>query len=126
MAMFSGKIVFKLLLIITMVIQPVAVAYAMASMNHAPLSVATSSKTGHEQCHMTNHETADTQHDSHGSSDKSDMGDCCNGAACCPVAVLTINSTLELSAPSFSAQFYISWGNVILPSEVRPPRNFLS
>jgi hypothetical protein len=126
MAIFSGKTVFKLLLIITMVIQPVAVSYAMASMNHASQSAAASGKAGHEQCHMTNHELADTQHDSHGSTGNSDMGDCCHAAGCCPVAVLAIDSTLEISTPSFSAQFSTTWGNVILPSEVKPPRRFLS
>ena len=125
MANVNAKIVFKLLLIVTMVIQPVAITHAMASMGHSQYQASFVSEQSHDGHHEMHQDVPDVQHDSHESSDNSDMNNCCNSAACCPAALVDITTLERMPAPEYSTHLHISWEGVILPSEIKPPQSLL-
>ena len=122
MANINVKIVFKLLLIITMVIQSVAITHAMASMDHSQHQASFVSEQGHDGHHEMHQNVPDVQHDS---SDNSDMNNCCNSAACCPAALVGMSNLEQMPAPEYSAYLHTSWEGVILPSEIKPPQSLL-
>ncbi len=125
MKKLTGKIVFKLVLMIIMVIQPVAVTHAMASMDYSHHRTASVSADMHHDEHhqMMNHEQMDGHIGHQESSDNnSDMNDCCNTSACCPAAIFEIMTLEHIQAPEYSAHLHTSWKGVILPSETKPPR----
>ena len=121
MANLTVKIIFKLLLIITMVIQPVAITHAMASMDHSQHQTSFANKQSHEM----HQDVPDAQHDSHESSDNSDMNNCYNSAACCPAALVGMSNLEQMPAPEYSAYLHTSWEGVILPSKIKPPQSLL-
>ena len=125
MANVNAKIAFKLMLIITMVIQPVAITHAMASMDHSQHQVSFANKQSHDGYFEMHQDVPDAQHDSHESSDNSDMNNCCNSAACCPAALVGISNLEQMPAPEYSTYLHISWEGVILPSEIKPPQSLL-
>jgi len=126
MATLYRKIAFKLLLIITMVIQPVAIVHAMAGMNHSQYQAMNSSMQSHDEHHSVHHAALDIQQEAHETEDDSLMNDCCNTSACCPAAAVGITSVEHMPAPVYSVLPHISWEGVILPSETKPPKRFFS
>ena len=123
MANINAKIVFKLLLIVTMVIQPVAITHAMASMDHSQHQASFANKQSHDGHHVMNQDIPDAQHDE--STGNSDMNNCCNTAACCPAALVDITTLERTPVPEYSTHLHISWEGVILPSEIKPPQSLL-
>ena len=69
----TGKTALKLLLIVIMAIQPVAITHAMASMGHSQYQASFVSEQSHDGHHEMHQDVLDAQHDSHESSDNSDM-----------------------------------------------------
>ena len=131
MANLSAKMVFQLLLMLTLVIQPVMTAYAMASMPVSMQHTGSAAVQEREACHSMKQTVADTHHGAHQMADddataNADMGDCCHSGACCSFAVFDVVSFGFIPSPAFSAQLPISWGSVVLSSEFKPPRTLLS
>ncbi|MCF6280743.1 MAG: hypothetical protein L3J28_00805 [Candidatus Polarisedimenticolaceae bacterium] len=116
MANSVGKSMTKLLLIITLMFQPVMLSYAMASMVHSHQQ-ATSSMD-----HHTLHKMGD-QHASDADASDNILDDCCNSAACCPAATI-VATEIARSAPStLFIHFYSpSWPVIDLSAEIKPPR----
>lgn len=126
MANLSGKVVFQLLLILTLVFQPVMTAYAMASMPVLMQHDSAASKQGHDACHTMKQAMSDSQHDDFQGLGNSDMSDCCYSGACCSIAVFDATGLIFIPSLAFSAQLPVFWGDVILSSEFKPPRYLLS
>ncbi len=123
MARITGKLL-KLLLIITMVFQPVMVSYAMTSMNHSQHLATAAVEQGHDDHHAMHQDTSVTlQQDDDG--DVSVMSDCCNSAACCPAAVVEIDVMPYDNDTGFSISPYTVRDGIDLPAEVKPPRPLL-
>ncbi len=114
MASSIKNLLLKLLLVITLMIQPVMLSYAMASMDHSQQHVA-ASVDHHIMGEMSDHQAS--------LDDNSALDDCCSSAACCPAALI-VASELVRSIPSvqFTRDYISSWPAVDLPAEIRPPR----
>ena len=117
----QGKVVTILLLIVTMVIQPVIFSYAMAGMDHGRhYSV---NKVQYQVDHHVNHArnilTADHQpdNDSGGALD-----DCCYSTVCGPAAVLVAAVTSEITNFLFPLPHDSSAEGIHLPVKFKPPQ----
>ena len=109
--------------IFTMVIQPVAITHAMASMDHSQHQASFANKQSHDGHHEMHQDVADVQLDE--STSNSDLNDCCNTSACCPAALVVIGTLERMPVPEYSTYLHISWEGVILPSEIKPPQSLL-
>lgn len=123
MVNLKGKSISKLLLIITMVIQPVMFSYAMASMDHshqAPSSLA------HEQTgdHAMNEGMADT-HDQNAHEGDSALDNCCNTAACSPASVMSVITVPYVPKSQYIVSAASTLRSIDLPTEIKPPRSLL-
>jgi len=123
-----GKTLLKLLLLITLVVEPVMFSYAMAGMGHhhgANNSMAAEYGL-HFQSSMS-HDMAMPDDSSHQQHDKvkTAMNDCCSTPACCPAVV----SGFVLPVNDVFSETYlplnVSWAGIVLPSEIKPPRSLL-
>ncbi len=122
MVTLIGKVI-KLLLIITMVVQPVMASYAMASMSHLqhpPVAVVEQDHDGHHSMHQEMSGTQQQDDD-----DMSAMNDCCNSTACCPAAVVEIVVMPYNNDSDFSISSYTVGDGIDLPAEIKPPRPLL-
>jgi hypothetical protein len=131
MANLTGKMVFKLLLIVTLAIQPIANTYAMASMSHSQPANATTSEQLHSGHHVMSQydlkqDVSEVHHDNHDHANNGDINDCCDTSACCPAAIVDIYFLDQVPTPSYSAHFHNSLEGVILPSEIKPPQRIFS
>lgn len=126
MATLKGKIALKLLLIIAMVIQPVAISHAMAGMNHSQHQTMSADMQSYDEHHGMRHAALDIQREAHETEDDSLMNDCCNTSACCPAAAVGITSLEHTPAPVYLVLRHISWEGVILLSETKPPKRFFA
>ena len=124
MLTLAGNVI-KLLLIITMVVQPVMASYAMAAMNHSQHQAATVVEQGHEGHHAM-HQGMTPMQQQQDDDDMSAMNDCCNSAACCPAAVVEIVVMPCNSDSDFSISPYTVRDGIDLPAEIKPPRPLLS
>lgn len=123
MLTLTGKVI-KLLMIITMVVQPVVVSYAMAAMNHSQHQATAVVEQGHDGHHAMMHQgMSPMQHQDN--DDMSAMNDCCNSAACCPAAVVEIVVMPYNSESDFSISPYTVRDGIDLPAEIKPPRPLL-
>ena len=120
MADHKGKMIIKLLLIITMVIQPVIFSYAMAGMgqgHHAQYAA-----SNHAGDHMVSEAMAKaSDQDNHKA--KSGTDNCCLTLACSPASVMDAFDILQVSSSSYieaTASLLIS---IDLPTEIKPPRS---
>jgi len=117
------------MLIVTMVVQPVALSYAMAGMDHSQHMAAsvivmdnhTDEHTAHSMGGMAAKQLDATQGDG-----MSAMNDCCNSAACCPAAVLEISVLPHQPTGLYSFTTHASWEAIALPAEIKPPRPLFS
>jgi len=132
-----GKRILKLLLVIAMVIQPVAFSYAMASMTHGSEAGSNMGMThAHHQAsastgesHNNHHDMmhGDTALDTHQPEESSDtMNNCCNTAACCPAAVVSIEIELFIPSTLFPPSTAPSWKGIDLSADAKPPRRHFS
>jgi hypothetical protein len=122
MANLQGKTIVKLLLLITLVIQPVSIAYVMASMgqsHHAqsPLSV-------HNGGHADNSNMTDT-HDQYSPVASGEPENCCLSAVCSPASVMSDCSVAHVKSSQYIATTVASLISIDLPAEIKPPRNLL-
>jgi len=122
MANHKGKIIIKLLLVITMVIQPVSFSYAMASMSqgdHAQYSA-----SNHAGDHIANDAMAEVpDHNDHKAGSGTD--NCCLTLACSPASVMDAFDILQVSSSGYieaTASLLIS---IDVPAEIKPPRDLL-
>jgi hypothetical protein len=124
MTEFKGKRGLKLLLIITMVVQPVAFSYVMAGMDHSYHQISGSLEQSHHGHHAMNGDVSPVQQQDHDSG-AGTLNDCCNNAMCC--AAITVDAEVALLVPSsaYSLSPSSSWEGIDLPTEFRPPRSFL-
>ena len=114
------------MLIVTMVVQPVALSYAMAGMDHAQHMAAAVMVVENHTAEHGNHDIAgmaakQLDHATQGD-EMSAMNDCCNSAACCPAAVLEISVLSHQPTGLYSFVTHSSWEVIALPAEVKPPR----
>jgi len=118
----KGKTIIKLLLI-TMVIQPVAFSYAMASMDH-----------GHHHTHSSVFDHAgdyavddgmapEHHHDDHDGKGGTDS--CCLTPACSPASVMCVFETPILPSSNYIEATITSLISIYLPAEIKPPRSLL-
>jgi len=120
MAILIEKFFIKLLLVIVLMMQPVALSYAMANMGH--LHQKNPASMSHQMMDME--ETILVQHtDSSGTMSDTASVDCCDSAACCSPALASIVE-IKCSAPNriFTLYYPSSWQVVNFPAEIRPPR----
>jgi len=119
----QGKVVTILVLIVTMVIQPVLLSYAMAGMDHGRRYSVT--KVQYQVDHHVNHARniliADhqTNNDSGGVQD-----DCCYSTACSPAALLVSAVTSEITNFLFPLPLDSSAEGIHLPVKLKPPQIF--
>ena len=123
-----GKTLLKLLLLITLVVEPVTFSYAMAGIGHH--HGANSSMTAEHGLHCQSsksHDMSMPDDSSHQQNHKvkKAMDDCCSTPACGPAAV----STFVLPISEVFIETYlplnVSWTGIVLPSETKPPRSLL-
>ena len=104
----------KLLLIITIVIQPVTFSCAMASED-----------LGHHENHSMSEGMAD-HNDQNTHEDDSELDNCCYATACNPAAsVINIVTVPHASNSLYVAPSPSSLKSVDLPTEIKPPRSLL-
>jgi hypothetical protein len=118
MARVDIKYVVRLLLIITMVIQPLAFSYAMASMD---ISHHGQAMIDHAESGQTMNDDMMGHHDHKG---HSGLDHCCQSAACGAAVVaniVTISGCHVSQRIRFSA---FSVKDIDRPIEIRPPRIF--
>lgn len=128
MVNFAGKNILGLLLVITMVIQPVAFSYAMtgmvSGMDHSQHQASASVEKNHNGHHVMDESRSTVQQQAHDDGAEM-MTDCCNSAACCPAAVVDLAVVQHTSATLFSFFSRPSWVGVEPPAEIKPPRTLL-
>ena len=119
----TGKTALKLLLIVIMAIQPVAITHAMASMDHSQHQTMLANEHSHEGHHHAMHQDrVNGQHDNTGNDDTSN---CCNTSACCPAGIVAISTLERMPVPEYVTYLHISWKGVFLPSETKPPQRLV-
>jgi len=131
----NGKnpLLLKLLLIAIMVLQPVGAAFSMSMMSHH-LSAAfdmdhRAGMMEHDDRQHAGEQAAQLDHA--GLNADADTDDCCASSAACPMAscgaVLFMNpiSIPKTEMVSTYSSIDLSWGGVLLPTEIRPPRSHL-
>lgn len=124
MANFSIKVVFQFLLIMTMVVQPVALTYAMAGVDHSKHHQSpVVAEHGHDDHHGMHHDLMSAHGHEYG--DGSVMSDCCDTSACCPAVLIDTVAAEPLPILIYPIHLHTAWQAVILPSEMKPPRRFL-
>jgi hypothetical protein len=109
------KNLLNILLIITLVVQPVMFTYAMASMSH-----------GHHVSMAMSHDM-NTHHamqidDASSSSSSVMLDDCCKTPACSPAVLTSSLDVQHIPAVHHDLSFNVSMMSVDLPSENKPPR----
>ena len=125
MSSITGKTIFRLLPIVTMVILHVATSYAMASMDHSQhqdlVSAEQQSRGGH---HAMSEDVSDIQHQNDDDSAET-LNDFCNGTVCCPAIVGNIDKMLHTPNSMFFVSLHLSWEGIDLPAEIKPPQSLL-
>jgi len=122
MANLFGKNLFKTLLIIIMLIQPVAFSYAMTSMdhNHHAMTV-----VDRHDGHHAMHESMVDADEQHAQEDGSVLDNCCYTAACSPAAMMSSLMPSTSAHPHYVTSCDASMKSIDLPSEIKPPRPLL-
>jgi hypothetical protein len=121
------KKLIQLMLIVTMVVQPVALSYAMAGMDHSQhMSASVIVMEHHTDEHAAHGMAAKQLDDATQGDGASAMNDCCNSAACCPAAVLEISVLSHQPTGLYSFSTHSSWEGIALSAEVKPPRPLFS
>ena len=120
------------MLLITMVIQPAAISYAMTAMEHSHQG---GSAISDDSRMMAHHDMAMSgEHDHHpgdtgtGPDDATGVSsdDCCHTAACCPAAVSVSEFVADLPQPMRRLSIHVFGEDVDLPTDTKPPRILLS
>jgi hypothetical protein len=120
-----------LLLIVTMVVQPMAFSYAMAGVDHTSHHTLVSqdhSSVSHEHSSVSQEHSSVSQEHSSVAQDHHDRDvliDCCNSAVCCGAVALDAEMNLHVPNAACYVSPSSSWEGVDLPTEIRPPRNLL-
>lgn len=119
-----GTTVLKLLLLITMVVEPVLLSYAMAGVMHHQGGAVMAMETGADQGAMSHDmkgcdsATQQGQHDGDGGHDN-----CCSTPACGAAVLLDFVLPATDIASHYFASCDSAWEGVILPSATKPPRS---
>jgi len=116
------KKLIQLMLIVTMVVQPVALSYAMAGMDHSQHMAVMENHTGEHAAHDMSGMAVKQLDDATQDDGTSAMNDCCNSAACCPATVVDISALSDQPTRLYSFFTHTSWEAIALPAEVKPPR----
>lgn len=112
-----GKTIVKILLMITLVIQPVLLSYAMASGGHHHMGQA---MEAHHHGMTEMHDQAD--HAAHDEDQTSFFDNCCTTPACAAAAFSEITAVaLEYCSLTYRPNT-LSFIGVTLPSDRKPPR----
>jgi len=118
------KISLKLILVITMIIQPVVFSYAMANVYHNHQNTSLISQH-HNGDHNSTH--ADLNHSGHNqnmNSDSDSMDNCCASPACSGAMASSISLSTAQVLFVFSPTVNISRKGVVLSAEIKPPKRF--
>ena len=119
------------MLLITMVVQPVAISYAMTTMTHSHQA---GSAISDDSPMMAHHDTAMSGEHGfhHGDAAESpddatgvSSDDCCHTAACCPAAVSVSEFVADLPQPLRCLSLHVFGEDVDLPTDTKPPRILL-
>lgn len=119
MANCRAKTTLKLLLIITMVMQPMAFTYAMACTDHSHRPASISAGHSHDEHHATNDNVSDAQQQHHDGAGV--LVDCSDSAVCYAAVVVDAEAIVYVPNTAISASYSSSWEGVDLPTEIRPP-----
>lgn len=122
-----GKTILKLLLVITMLIEPAVFSYAMAGGGHSHDGSAVMAPA-HDSHHASMSPGADEVHKSSGQNQVDGNGfldNCCSAPACGAAMPSGFGSPISETPSRHYISFVISWEGVVLPSEIKPPRNLL-
>ncbi|TPW15621.1 MAG: hypothetical protein FD130_1169 [Halothiobacillaceae bacterium] len=125
MANLKGKVILQWLLVITLVIQPVVVSYAMASMSFTH-STSLPAEQGHAMHHMMADSVTDTTNTQQQDQDNSNADNCCNTAACCPAALLYTDTFVYKTTSSTYLYVPLALDDVDPPVAFKPPRKHLT
>ncbi len=112
---------FRLLLVIVMVIQPLQSAFAMSSMS--PMEMPAVSADMDVSCayHVAN-DDAEFVHHSADSGDHGAFDDCCSTPACHAVGIISFVPVLRPAVAYSHPLFETSMQGITLPAERKPPR----
>lgn len=122
MADCKGKTTLKLLLIVTMVMQPMAYSYAMARTDHSHRHASISAGHNHDEHHAMDDPVSDAQHQPHNGAGV--LVDCCDSAVCYAAVVVDAEALSYMQNSAITTSSSSSWKGVDLPTEIRPPRSF--
>lgn len=118
----------KLLLLITLVVEPVTFSYAMAGMgyHHGANNFMAAEYGQHCQSSMSHDMSTqdDSSHQQHHKVKKA-LDDCCSTPACGPAAVSTFVLPISERFTETYLPFNVSRTGIVLPSETKPPRSLL-
>lgn len=114
---------FKLLLIITMVIQPITFSYAMANVahgHHAP-SLAHSDNGDYAM----NKNMADAHYQNIHQESDSDVDNCCHTTTCNPASMVNTGNMPHVPKSQCIVSIAPAQKSIDLPPEIKPPRSHL-
>jgi hypothetical protein len=119
MASLVERLFIKLLLVVTLTIQPVALSYAMVGMDH--LHQQDSSSMSYQSMEMDETTSA---HLAASDAAKSDTlsAECCDNSACSPAIISVVEIKCSVPHRTFTNDYSHSWEAVSPPTEIRPPR----
>lgn len=112
----TTSLLFKALLIIALVMQPLLMPMAMADMHHPKQG-----KVPAKDMHATH-----SQHDMSAMSQQADgniaMQDCCDNSVCCPAIALSLTVQTQSVPHTLNPPHEPLWFSISLAQEPRPPR----
>ena len=113
---------FRLLLVIVMVIQPLQSAFAMSGMASMEMPVAASADTDVSCAYHVANDDAGFAHHSADSDDHGVFDDCCSTPACHAVGIISFVPSLRPAVAYSHSLFETSMQGITLPAERKPPR----
>ena len=126
------KTLLKLLLLVTMVVEPVLLSYTMAGVGHQHSGFGMTSELKQEHgaehsssSHHSMHMMHDTAAHHVNMEDSGEMENCCATPACAAAAMQSLSILdAEIHTPMYTA-LHVSWKAIVLPSDTKPPRQLL-
>ncbi len=118
------KISLKLVLIITMIIQPVVFSYAMASVHHNH-QISSQMSQNHDGDHNSTHEgLSHSEHNQNIDTESDLMGNCCASPACSGAMASSVSHLTSQTLFEYSPTINISRKGIVPSTEIKPPKRF--
>jgi len=113
----------NVLLIITMVIQPITLSYAMAGMAHS--HHAPSLANSHNGDYAMNENMADAHDQNVHQKGGNNLDNCCHTATCSPASMVNTGNLSYIPESQSIVSIAPALKGIDLPTEIKPPRHLL-